>query len=291
MAARPWENRLFDNTNSVPKDIFDGYSSAKNNSDVITMPKRRSLGGDPQLTKQHSSCNKQRSQNGAPVRSESYTSNGPSMVASNYNGGSQSNSYLSPSTMQRTTSQGALRGSPATPPSNHKSSTPVLIRSASPRKSIKREEVEEGGSTVSTTARSTPSGLQRFGTRYSHTGSIRDDDSLASSPSVPNYMQATHSARAKVRSHSTPKQRPGTPEKEGSYGSAKKRLSFPISEHLISNSGPAMRPFRPAGYPQRSPSLKGVRSERSVSTVGNDSQNGDATPTSTEVSTCRAPFR
>jgi hypothetical protein len=286
MAARPWENRIFDNTNSVSKDVFDGYSVK--DADVSAMPKTR-RDGDPRLTKQHSSCNKQRSQHG-PVRSESYTSNGPSISASHYNGGSHSHSHLSPSTMQRTTSQGALRGSPATPPSNHKS-TPVLIRSASPRNSIRREELEEGGSTVSTTARSTPSGLQRFGTRYSHAGSIRDDDSLASSPSVPNYMQATHSARAKVRSHSTPKQRPGTPEKEGSYGSAKKRLSFPISEHLISNSGPMMRPFRPAGYPQRSPSLKGVRSERSVSTVGNDSQNGDATPTSTEVSTCRAPFR
>lgn len=287
MAARPWENRIFDNTASFSKDVFDSYSVKS--SDVNPVPKRRE--GDPRLTKQHSSCNKQRVQNGA-ARSESYNSHGPSMSASHHNGGSHSHShsYLSPRTMQRTTSQGALRGSPATPPSNHKS-TPVLIRSASPRNSIRREDIEEGGSTVSTTAKSTPSGLQRFGTRYSHAGSIRDDDSLASSPSVPNYMQPTHSARAKVRSHSTPKQRPGTPEKEGSYGSAKKRLSFPISEHLISNSGPVMRPFRPAGYPQRSPSLKGVRSERSVSTMGNDSLNGDATPTSTEVSTCRAPFR
>lgn len=294
MAARPWENRLFDTPNSVSKELFDGYP-AKSTVDAVPKSRRE---GDPRLTKQHSSCNKQRPHPGAS-RSESYTSNGPSMSAPNHHhGGSHGHGHthqISPSTMQRTSSQGALRRSPATPPSKPQS-TPVLLRSASPRHSVRREDFEDAGSTVSTTARSTPSGLQRFGTRYSHAGSIRDDDSLASSPAVPNYMQATHSARAKVRSHSTPKQRPGTPEKDGLYGSAKKRLSFPISEHLISNSGPVMRPFRPAGYPQRSPSLKGIRSDqRSVSTLGgNDSQSlcgGDATPTSTEVSTSRAPFR
>lgn len=291
MAARPWENRIFDNS-SVSKDVFDSYSVKSAEGENL----QKKSESDPRLIKQHSSYNKQRAlaPQSVPMRSESYSShhdprNGlPMSTSMPYNGNTHSNSHYSPSTMQRTSSQGALH-SPATPPSSHKA-MPILIRSASPRSSIRREDIEEGGSTVSTTARSTPSG-PRFGTRYSHAGSIRDDESLASSPAVPNYMQATQSARAKVRSHSTPKQRPGTPEKDGSWASAKKRLSFPISEHLISNSGPIMRPFRPAAYPQRSPSMKGVRSERSVSSLGNDSQQGDTTPTSADLSSIRAPFR
>jgi len=96
--------------------------------------------------------------------------------------------------MQRTSA-------PITPPSAYK----TVIRSASPRASIiRREDIEEAGSQVS-------KATTRYGTRQSHAGSVRsrDDESLASSPSVPNYMQATQSAKAKVRSHSTPKQRPG----------------------------------------------------------------------------------
>lgn len=281
MAARPWRNRTFDI--SAPKDVFEGHPVKT--ADLNTVQKKHEA-ADPRLPTPHSIYNKQRlhsAQNGA-IRSESYSSNGPSMFTSN------GHNHFSPSTMQRTTSQGALQP-PATPPSGHKA-TPSLIRSASPRNLIRREELEEGGSAVSTTARSSPSAF-RFGTCYSHAGSIRDDESLASCPSVPNYMQATQSARAKVRSHSQPKQRPGTLEKDGSWGSAKKRLSFPISENLISNSGPIMKPFRPAAYPQRSPSVKlGVRTERYVFSMGNDSQNGDAvTPSSTELSSSRAPFR
>lgn len=45
----------------------------------------------------------------------------------------------------------------------------------------------------------------------------------------PNYMAATASAMARVRSHSTPRQRPSSPSREQT-GSAKKRLSFPIHD-------------------------------------------------------------
>ncbi|GMY14702.1 protein IQ-DOMAIN 1-like [Fagus crenata] len=59
--------------------------------------------------------------------------------------------------------------------------------------------------------------------------SVRDDESLASSPSVPSYMVPTKSARAKSRGQSPlGAEKNGTPEK-GSSGPAKKRLSFPPS--------------------------------------------------------------
>lgn len=283
MAAKPWENRVFDSTSSVSKENL----TSKNTVDVehpVHKPKLEAV--DPRLPKQH---NSNRASNGAILRIESSPSNhhklGPSMSASTGQYNPNRHSHFSPSSMHRTTSQGTA--GLHSPRHSHKAS----LRS----RNRKDQELEETGSV----ARSTQSGL-RFGTRYSQAGSncVRDDESLSSSPAVPSYMQATQSARAKARSMSQPKQRPGTPEHYNSrvdgWGSAKKRLSFPINEHLISHSGPIMKPFRPSGYAQRSPNqqVKGVRTERSASSAGNDScsQNGDATPTSTVVSTCRAPF-
>ncbi|KAG5557427.1 hypothetical protein RHGRI_007615 [Rhododendron griersonianum] len=65
--------------------------------------------------------------------------------------------------------------------------------------------------------------------RHSIAGSsVRDDDSLASSPAVPSYMGSTESAKAKSRVPS-PLGNNGTPLEKGSVGSARKRLSFPSS--------------------------------------------------------------
>ncbi|XP_060201601.1 protein IQ-DOMAIN 3-like [Lycium barbarum] len=72
------------------------------------------------------------------------------------------------------------------------------------------------------------------------TQSIRDDESLASSPSVPSYMGSTQSAKAKTRLQSPLGMENGTPEK-GSAGPVKKRLSYP--------SSPA-RPRRHSGPPK-----------------------------------------
>lgn len=59
--------------------------------------------------------------------------------------------------------------------------------------------------------------------------SVRDDESLTSSASVPSYMAQTESAKAKSRVPSPLGfEKGGTPEK-GSVGSAKKRLSFTAS--------------------------------------------------------------
>ncbi|XP_004497472.2 protein IQ-DOMAIN 2 [Cicer arietinum] len=58
---------------------------------------------------------------------------------------------------------------------------------------------------------------------------VRDDESLASSPSVPSYMVPTKSAKAKSRLQSPLAAENGTVPEKGSVGTAKKRLSFPAS--------------------------------------------------------------
>ncbi|KAK4433146.1 protein IQ-DOMAIN 1 [Sesamum alatum] len=82
--------------------------------------------------------------------------------------------------------------------------------------------------------------------RHSIAGSsVRDDESLASSPAgVPGYMASTESARARSRpSPLGSAERVGTPEKAASGGSAKKRLSFSDSPAgPRRHSGPAKNP-------------------------------------------------
>lgn len=53
---------------------------------------------------------------------------------------------------------------------------------------------------------------------------------------TPNYMAATASAKARLRSQSAPKHRPSTPEREKT-GSARKRLSFPTNPDPCGGSG------------------------------------------------------
>ncbi|KAL6509223.1 hypothetical protein OROGR_022533 [Orobanche gracilis] len=54
----------------------------------------------------------------------------------------------------------------------------------------------------------------------------------------PNYMSATQSAMARVRSHSTPRQRDSSSPSRQQMGSAKKRLSFPVRDKQRSNDLP-----------------------------------------------------
>jgi len=80
------------------------------------------------------------------------------------------------------------------------------------------------------------------------TSSVRDDESLASSPAVPSYMAPTRSAKAKSRLNSPLGVENGTPLEKGPTVYAKKRLSFPAS--------PA-RPRRHSGPPKVDVSLVG----------------------------------
>lgn len=74
---------------------------------------------------------------------------------------------------------------------------------------------------------------ERFNRRHSIAGSsVRDDESLASSPSVPSYMTPTKSTKARSRLASPSSNqfdKNGTPSEKGSVSSVKKRLSYPAS--------------------------------------------------------------
>ncbi|KAF0918808.1 hypothetical protein E2562_026181 [Oryza meyeriana var. granulata] len=87
----------------------------------------------------------------------------------------------------------------------------------------------------------------------SYTPSLHSHHHNASSGSaaaVPNYMAATESAKARVRSQSAPRQRPATPERDrlafGAGAGAKKRLSFPVP----------LDPYGAYAQSLRSPSFK-----------------------------------
>eukprot|EP00268_Persea_americana_P017193 TRINITY_DN1824_c0_g1_i2.p1 TRINITY_DN1824_c0_g1~~TRINITY_DN1824_c0_g1_i2.p1 ORF type:complete len:467 (-),score=114.92 TRINITY_DN1824_c0_g1_i2:365-1765(-) len=111
------------------------------------------------------------------------------------------------------------RQSPSTPQSKA-SSFAGKSKLASPR----------GGLSVEDDSRSMMSLQSERPRRHSIAGSsVRDDESLASSPAVPSYMAPTQSAKAKARLQSPlGGKKVETPEKV-SAGSVKKRLSFPAS--------------------------------------------------------------
>lgn len=165
---------------------------------------------------------------------------------------------------------------PTTP---FKKPSALIVWSASPR--IVKVADEEGS--VISTARSTQSIYSlapRFqGRRNSIAGSsIRDDESLVSSPAVPNYMAATQSAKAKARSSA--RQRLGTPgaDQNEHFLSAKKRQSFPISEASSAYSTPKYS--RPPAVTLRSPNGKGVRNTQRSTTSVRVNSNGDTLHTS-----------
>ncbi|KAL8135975.1 hypothetical protein AgCh_010554 [Apium graveolens] len=136
-------------------------------------------------------------------------------------------------------------------PGNRKLSSPSNLQSpaipsskvTSPKAARKFKPPSPGASVMSIDydSKSMMSVQSEQNRRHSIAGSsVRDDESLASSPSVPGYMAATRSAKAKSRLQSPLGMENGTPEKVPA-GYAKKRLSFPAS--------PA-RPRRHSGPPR-----------------------------------------
>nr|GMC90513.1 protein IQ-DOMAIN 1-like [Ipomoea batatas] len=132
------------------------------------------------------------------------------------------------------------RHSPATPASKQQSPSLISARklkSPSPRANAATQD-DDTRSVFSVQS-------DRNRRRHSIAGSsVRDDESLASSPStVPSYMAPTHSAKAKTHLQSPSDGENGTTTPErGTAGAAKKRLSYPRS--------PASKPRRHSGPPK-----------------------------------------
>ncbi|XP_059634441.1 protein IQ-DOMAIN 17 [Cornus florida] len=167
----------------------------------------------------------------------------------------------------------SINQSPVTP--SPSKSSPLQVRSASPR--CAREN--RSYNTAQTPRRSN---YYNNGGLYQHT--TRGGTSGAIGCAMPNYMAATESAKARVRSQSAPRQRPSTPERDrGGVGSAKKRLSYPVPDTY--NAGNRYGGY---GYNLRSPSFKsvcgvhlGMEQHSNYSSCCTDSLGGEISPSST----------
>ncbi|KAK9154124.1 hypothetical protein Sjap_001604 [Stephania japonica] len=141
----------------------------------------------------------------------------------------------------------AGRSSPApqklSRPANRKSpSTPTSMPLSSSSGTNKLKSPRGGRWTYDDDSRSTLSIQSEQYRRHSIAGSsIRDDESLASSPAVPSYMAPTKSAKAKAKLPSPLGLETNETPERTSFGSAKKRLQFPASPS---------RPRRHSGPPK-----------------------------------------
>ncbi|GKU87865.1 hypothetical protein SLEP1_g2197 [Rubroshorea leprosula] len=178
------------------------------------------------------------------------------------------------SPLQRAHQNAPLHHSPVTP--SPSKSRPLQVRSASPR--CPREDSSYSSS-------QTPSLRSNY---YYNINNLQQHSRGSTSGSgsngaaLPNYMAATESAKARIRSQSAPRQRPSTPERDR-MGSARKRLSFPVPETYgvgMGNGG--------YGHNLRSPSFKsvsashfGLEQQSNYSSCCTESVAGEISPSST----------
>ncbi|KAM0072153.1 putative IQ motif, EF-hand binding protein [Helianthus debilis subsp. tardiflorus] len=132
---------------------------------------------------------------------------------------SQPYSYLPPNHIRRSSYQYHHHHRVPVTPSPSKT-RPIQVRSASPHY-IKEDRTYHSNQSQSPSLRSNYS----FNSTVSH----QHPRGSTSGGSKPNYMAATESAKARVRSQSAPRHRPSTPERDRS-GLARKRLSYPVPD-------------------------------------------------------------
>ncbi|KAI7737229.1 hypothetical protein M8C21_012116 [Ambrosia artemisiifolia] len=128
---------------------------------------------------------------------------------------SQPYSYLLPTNHIRRSSyqHNHHHRAPATP--SPSKTRPIQVRSASPHYT-REDRIYNSNQSQSPSLRS----------NYSFNSTVMHQHPRGP---MPNYMAATESAKARVRSQSAPRHRPSTPERNRS-GLAKKRLSFPVPD-------------------------------------------------------------
>ena len=183
----------------------------------------------------------------------------------------QRHSIASP--LHRTHQSGPLshHQSPGTP--SPAKSRPIQVRSASPC----------GGREDRTFHRTSQTPSLR--SNYHYTGNLYQNGRIGTSSggaTLPNYMAATESTKARIRSLSAPRQRPSTPERDRA-GSVKKRLSFPAPPDAY---GVGMD-YGGYGHSMRSPSFKSVsgshfrlEQQSNYSSCCTESLGGDISPSS-----------